>query len=330
MEYQRIIQLLVKQFSRHIDKEEQSELEQWRQQAGHRREWDQYHSVWEMTGRYKAGFQPDADKGWDRFQQRVQAARRRRKWATIGIVAAILTLLLLLLIFRKPTAKTAPPSAEPVALLTGPGEQRTVRLPDGSTVVLNENSRLSYLPGWKKPNPREVELSGEAFFNVTHRPGQPFLVHTAYTAVRVLGTAFNVRAYPAEPATEVAVEEGHVVLQAHRIGKELALDPMDKGICDENGAIFREENAGQNARAWQTGTLWFRKTPLREVARSLHHYFGVDLDLRQSKIADCKVNQSAFGEQEVFPTLQAMALSLGARVVQTGPRSYALLDGNCR
>jgi len=99
---------------------------------------------------------------------------------------------------------------------TKPGSKSKVELPDGTQVWLNADSKLEY-KGDFSGKYREVSLSGEAYFDVVKDKSRPFLIHTSTIQVKVLGTAFNVRSYPADKTTETALIRGSVeiTLNAH-------------------------------------------------------------------------------------------------------------------
>ena len=88
-------------------------------------------------------------------------------------------------------------------------KRQTIYLPDGSTVILNAESKLNY-PSSFSGKTREVFLSGEAYFDIKHNPQQPCMVHAGKITTKVLGTAFNVKAYPADESIEVTVTRGKV------------------------------------------------------------------------------------------------------------------------
>ena len=96
-----------------------------------------------------------------------------------------------------------------VTLETEVGQQAKTILPDGTTVLLNACSKLTYsLEGWN--NTRDVRLEGEAIFDVVHKEDKPFYVHTYNYCVRVLGTNFNVMAYGNDPEGVVTLKHGKV------------------------------------------------------------------------------------------------------------------------
>ncbi len=172
---------------------------------------------------------------------------------------------------------------QPAVVTTAPGETSTFNLPDGSTVELNSDSRLSYRRGLDEHSVRTVHLDGEAFFFVT--PGRNFVVRTFNAEVRVLGTQFNVRAREAEAnaGTVVALESGSVALNP-------AAD-RDQSVVISPGETRRLVMAGQravldstsvtvaDAMAWRRGELVFRNESLESIIHEIGRRYGVELRL---------------------------------------------------
>ncbi len=114
------------------------------------------------------------------------------------------------------------------------GSKTKVQLPDGSKVWVNSDSRLSY-PETFKGLTREIYLEGEAYFDVVKDPKHPFIVHTSGIDIRVLGTAFNVKAYKAEPTIEATLVHGliEVTKTEHPNESKILLRPHEKLIFDK-------------------------------------------------------------------------------------------------
>lgn len=330
MENSRIIQLLVKRFKGLLGTREEEELQRLLQHPEGRRQTEEYEKVWQLSARYKEGYEPDAQAGLQRFRQRlreeqpVAPARRRLGW----LLAAAAAVALLLLLWQ-PWGTVTRPAAGALVYETGPGEQRVVELPDGSRAVLNEASRIACRGDWSSASSRTLQLSGEAFFEVEERSRQPFLIAAGDTEVRVLGTAFNVRAYPEENTTEVSVESGVVEFDPAAHPGKLRLQKRDKGIWERNGDLYVEANGGLNARAWRTGRLHFRATPLREVVRALDHYLDVRLELEESGLADCTFNFPDLERDQLGELFKAMEVIFEAEVEQRGSGHYRLTGGSC-
>lgn len=150
-------------------------------------------------------------------------ARRRRLWvAAAALVAGALALGAFY--FRSGAAKTE----KWVVVKTDAGKRARITLPDGTEVILNAGSRLSY-PGSFSDGMREIRLAGEAYFDVTPNAHEPFVIHTPEMKVTVLGTQFNLKAYPEDRITETALISGAVEVTLLREGgRKVRLKPMQK------------------------------------------------------------------------------------------------------
>jgi transmembrane sensor len=121
-----------------------------------------------------------------------------------------------------------------VDIIAGKGIRKKVALPDGTLVWLNANSKLSYPTDLGKKPQRIVLLTGEAYFDVAHHQTHPFLVKTSKFSVKVLGTAFNVRAYPLEKRSEATLIRGSIELSVHsRPKQKILLNPSEKFALED-------------------------------------------------------------------------------------------------
>ena len=179
------------------------------------------------------------------------------------------------------------------------GKIQTLRLPDGSVVTLNGNSRLRYAPQWASHQTREVWLDGEGFFQVTHQPNhERFVVHLPNKLnIEVLGTQFNVMAR--ESRAKVVLNNGKIRLDVGDEAKEkLIMRPGDLIYADvKTKEYYRKRVDAAAQSAWQTGRLTFDGTTLQEVATMLEETYGVtvvitDLDLQKQTISGSIPNQS--------------------------------------
>lgn len=321
---------MVKRFKGMLGAEEDQELQQSMRTDEQRRSAERYEQVWQLSGRYKESYQPDVAGGLDRFRHRLRKeeqpatapARRRRLGWLLAAAAAVL----LFLVVWQPWAD-GPPTA--FVFATAAGEQMTVTLPDGSRALLNERSRIVCLGDWNSDSLRALTLSGEGFFEVEARARQAFLIQTGKSELRVLGTAFNVRAYPEEPATEVSVESGIVAFTPAGRQQPLRLEKRHKGVWEHAGKLYLEPEAGLNARAWRTGLLQFRATPMREVVRDIDHYLGVRLELNKVALKECEFTFSDLDRDQLREAFDAMEVIFNAEIEQVGPDHYLLKGGNC-
>jgi len=208
-------------------------------------------------------------------------------------------------------------------LATRTGEMRSIDLPDGSRIDLNTASTLQvrYFR-----NRREVVLEkGEAFFRVASDAGKPFTVDSGASRVRVLGTAFNVRADP--PILVVQVQHGRVELwkvrtqgDAHALvlgpGAGVAVDTAD----NEHRPVATVADA---LGEWRSGQIYLKRTPLAEVAQELSRYLGVSVVVEGDRLGQVPVSGLvALREPERF--LQALPSLINVSVEQQGDGTWRI------
>lgn len=158
-------------------------------------------------------------------------AARMKRWAvpTLAVLIAGVALFLLKNYILS-SEKTTKGQVTQSQVSTKPGSKTQIQLPDGSTVWLNASSNLTYGDNFGKEF-REVNLTGEAFFDVVKDPAHPFIIHTKAIDVKVLGTAFNVKSYPNDMNTETSVLRGKVeVTVKNRENTKYYLKPNEKVI----------------------------------------------------------------------------------------------------
>lgn len=207
----------------------------------------------------------------NRFVQQQPVAFNKRRW--MGYAAAILLLV---------TGATAyllftPSRTVPIAYkeLTAPAGQRIqLKLADGSMIWLKAGSKLRY-PVTFTGNARELFLDGEAYFDVTHRDKQPFLVHTGSVTTKVLGTAFNIQAYNHRLTVavlngKVSVSEGNEALGIIVANQFLEYHPENKQVT------LRDTIAG-NMIAWTKGELILDNVTMEDAAITIGRWYNVEI-----------------------------------------------------
>jgi transmembrane sensor len=209
-------------------------------------------------------------------------------------------------------------SAAPTEYRTAVGQRDSVRLPDGSTVVLAPGSRLT-LAATYGTGPRDVTLEGAAFFEVQHDAAHPFTVHTASADIRDIGTAFTVKT--TDGAVSVAVTHGIVSLASNTTAAVPAspaeLHAGDRGTINQGAVVVQRGVVTDEDVAWTRGQLAYRDAPLSEVQADLMRWYGIDLRITDSTLARRTLTASFRGDSAA-QMIQTIALALGADVVQTG------------
>lgn len=164
------------------------------------------------------------------------------------------------------------------------GRLSTVTLPDGSKVVLNAGTTISYPNVFVTEN-REVSIKGEAFFEVVHDAQHPFIVNTDEISVRVLGTQFNVKAYEKDDLIEVSLEEGKVEVQSKDKKNRVFLVPSEQACYNKynHSLTMRNINLAYYT-SWRNGAYYFRALPLKEIAKQLERIFNVHIFITSTNI----------------------------------------------
>lgn len=214
------------------------------------------------------------------------------------------------------------------------GKRKTVRLPDGSTITLEPDSRLTY-PHRFTGNTREVQLTGEAFFEVKPNHEKPFIVHTANMVATVLGTSFNVEAYP-NGIAKVVVATGRVKVQTVNASNELqaviinanqsvtyniTINEIEKRNVPEEAVYYKQRNSGRFSYAG---------VPVTRVIQEMERYYHTTVTLQRNRngcifYGYFRVNDS------VERALSLIALSLNATVQKTtNNKGYVITGGSCR
>ena len=150
-----------------------------------------------------------------------------------------------------------------------------VILPDGSNVILNRNTRLTYRENFGRSG-RNVALSGEAFFEITSDKENPFTIDAGKARVKVLGTSFNVNTNNADSAVEVFVKTGTVLVSDNEGTRSLTLDP---GYIGTMNSVSSDKflNNDPNYMAWNNGVLIYDGQTLEVVFRDLKKVYNMDV-----------------------------------------------------
>jgi transmembrane sensor len=202
---------------------------------------------------------------------------------------------------------------------TAVGKRDSLRLPDGGRVVLGPGSQLIVAAGYGAARGvREVELHGEAYFDVVHDTTRPFVVRAGGAMVRDVGTSFNVRS-DSGSRVQVVVTSGLVALRsAGSEGSSVVLSRGDVGTVQPDGRVSTLRGAPLGPYlAWMRDSLVFREAPISEVSSDLRRWYGVVLRVEDSALARQHLTMTLAGDP-VDRVLRMIGLQLGAEVERRG------------
>lgn len=202
---------------------------------------------------------------------------------------------------------------QPVAMQTVStlAETRTVNLPDGTSVTLNHYSTLTYPERFKTDN-REVELNGEAYFEVSKDKKHPFIVQTEAVDVRVLGTQFNVDAYRDSPDVRTTLLTGSVAVSNKSNSEHMILKPNEIAIYNkvEKKLTRKLLEDATDEISWRHGEFIFDDVPLRDIARELSNSFGTTIQITDSTLQNYRIS-ARFRNGEDLETILSVLQDAG-------------------
>jgi len=167
-------------------------------------------------------------------------------------------------------------------LQTRNGQQTQIILPDHSKVWLNAGSIIKYPSSFAALKDRNIELTGEAYFEVAKDKNHPFIVKTALQEVQVLGTHFNINSYSDEPKLITTLLEGSVKVNYGKY--DLMLKPGQQSVLKLNQAAtitpsdmkINQADIAE-AMAWKNGFFRFEEEPLESVMRKVARWYNVEV-----------------------------------------------------
>ena len=342
------IELLYKSLADGISAEEQHQLDDW--MAASEENQSSANSIrqgWELSANYAKDLEVNLDDEFARLQQSIDlnisqpneikkdisplkvvksaSEKKINPWKTwVGVAAAVLLLATTYFVFNPNSGE----AVEFVTIETQANEIKEVILPDGTKVLVNENSTFTY-PNKFINYSRKVELKGLAFFDVTKNEDKPFSIKTSDVQVHVLGTSFSVRAFDSEPNIEVFVKTGIVQMISNRRNIRTMLRANDKGTFNkEKYYMSGGKSKSLNELSWQNKTLVFDDTKLTQVLSDVENHFGVVLNLKDSNLAECPFN-SIFKDKTLQEVLDAISKPFKIEVIKTDDFVYELKGGQC-
>jgi transmembrane sensor len=219
--------------------------------------------------------------------------------------------------YRNRPVETASTIA-PRMLATGVGARDSMTLSDGTRVVLGPLSSITIESGYNDRS-RNVEIRGDAWFNVVHDESKPFTVHAGNATIVDVGTTFTVSS-DSPAGVAVSVSEGSVSLQGVNgtRGQGVILKAGDRGLIRSGGEALAQRGAAtEDDAAWLKGRLVFREATVAEIASSVRKWYGIELKVRDPSLANRHLTATFAGESP-DRVLDIIRLALGADIERHG------------
>lgn len=192
---------------------------------------------------------------------------------------------------------------------TAPTGKKVVQLPDGSVAYLNADSRIEFS---EHPRERSVVLYGEAFFETKQAAGRPFVVRSGNVQTTVLGTTFNIKAYPGENSVSVTVKSGKVSVTAQYPtswkGSQVFLTAGQQVVYENNNGLLALSAVDTAAVCgWRDNRLVFENTRLGDICKILGRQYGVQFYPKDPALFDC-IYSVTFNQLTLQETMEKLAL----------------------
>jgi len=250
--------------------------------------------------------------------------RKRTYWPYVATAAALLLASFVIFMRAEPVV-----TEQQVNFSKSEGRNnRFVLLPDSSRVVLRAGSKLTY-PSNFEGQTREVSLEGEAYFDIKHKQGRPFIIHTGEVRTTVLGTAFTIKYPRAGKQVEVLVERGRVRVEDRKqVFAELTAD--QKIDIDELAVKPAVEKINvQSALNWKQQDMAFDALPFGTIAKGLEKRYGVRLHFANQTLENCPVSGKFTGSETIDEVLLNICATRNATYRKTGEGQYEIQGAGC-
>ncbi|MDQ0638290.1 transmembrane sensor [Pedobacter sp. W3I1] len=219
---------------------------------------------------------------------------------------------------------------------TQKGEKVKLILPDSSIVYLGAGSKLIWPSHFVKGGLRKIRLDGEAFFEVKRDTTSPFIVYSGQMQTQVLGTSFNIYAYPKDGTFSVAVQTGKVKVSENSQGKLKELSLLTPGmkifyhLKERNYTVHTERVTEVNA--WIKNSFAFKDVTLPNMLKSLERYYNVHIELKSNKLNQCRFN-ATFSNKSITNVMEELHVMSGKHLkykIDTGTKTITVWGEGCQ
>ena len=241
--------------------------------------------------------------------------RNRYLVVSLGSVAVIILLGISLMIQRRA-------HGEEMLTISTQENCNDIVLNDGSEINLNRMSSLFYPSEFQGDN-RTVKFTGEGFFSIAPDVNKPFKIEVGDLNVKVLGTAFNIKAYPSDETMEVTVDHGKVEVS---IGNNnVILTKGYKAVFEKkNKLLTKQLNDDINYSSWKTGEIEFEQTPMKDVKSTIESVYGIKVNISDSSIYNNNLT-ARFHHSDIESVMMVISRTFNLNYSQTGS-VYRLYD----
>ncbi len=338
MNNDKYINLIYKALKGDISAADLSVLKSWEALSlENKKEAEAIRNAWNESEKHDLPFDLDYDQGFEAIQSKIkaqssQAAKvvempTKRRW--LKWVASV-AVLLVASYFTYNALSDQRVWTEIAAI----DKVLETKLPDGSIAWINVGSTLSYPQNFEGEE-RNINLKGEAFFEVKKNPEKPFIINTGNLEVKVLGTAFNVRDIENEESAQVVVREGKVSVKEMKNENQVLLSKSQKVSLNKNSNKFSkinkgEENTDLNEIAWQRKSLKFTNIKLSEAIDQINQFYQINISIEKEDMRNCEIAGRFKTSTGINKILKDITNNLNIEIEKRDDKNYTLMGGICK
>jgi ferric-dicitrate binding protein FerR (iron transport regulator) len=278
---------------------------------------DHFKLIWDESKTLASYSEVNTEAAWKRFNERiknpaavnpvVKRMNPRLQWMRVAALCVVVAASALAFYLYQ--------SNKEVETMTVRSSTTIVNdtLPDGSIVILNKNSLISF-PEKFSGDTRLVALKGEAFFNITPNKNKPFIIHVNDVEIKVLGTSFNVRQVNGK--TEVIVESG--IVQVVKDQKTVRLKPKEKTITSwYDSSLVKVETADRLYNYYHSKEFVCSATPLQQLVETLNAAYDSNIIIENDSLRDLKIT-TVFKNESLDTIISIISETLKIKVDRKG------------
>jgi len=203
-------------------------------------------------------------------------------------------------------------------LSTAKGETYRLRLPDKSEVWLNASSSVKFPASFASQEVRQVEVTGEAYFEIAKDKAHPFIVKTNQQEVQVLGTHFNINSYQDKNNTTTALLEGSLRVFNNARQAEI-IRPGEQSVVDAGKNITISPANIKNVMAWKNGYFRFRDEPIEDIMEKITRWYNIDV-IYEGKVSNEKFSGNISRNKNISEVLNMLSYSNAVKFKVDGRR----------
>ena len=318
--------LSTKYLSGNASDAEVTELEDWvLADPKNKEQFKAYKKAWMLTGMNDKKL-VNTNKAWKEtagktFNQPkvvpIKPKHSRRKWLAI---AASITLLAAAGLWMLQNNNTPVP-----LFVETSSDTQTINLSDGSQITLNQSSKLTYTLAEKEAK-RQVDLTGDAFFEVARDESKPFIIQTQDVEIEVLGTSFYVDARPNQSEIQVIVKSGKVAVRSG--ASEQILTANEKAIFQKNSKVLtKTKNEDVNYLSLKDKNLVFENSTFEDLVFSLNRHFNSKITIEEESLKTC-AHSGTYKNKSLETILKILESSHSIQSNKNGQK--IVLEGTCK